>query len=87
MGSGGTKLLQQRYLPNAWSRNTNTAAVMTERGAEKDEGKEMSDGECSSHFLPNQSSGLIVTTKCFNNPKCPHSFHSSSDGFLSLLFS
>lgn len=27
---GGGNLLQQRYLPNAWSRNANTAAVMTE---------------------------------------------------------
>lgn len=40
-GNGGRKvgrrgvkktLLQQRYLPNAWSRNTNTAPVMTETG-------------------------------------------------------
>lgn len=29
-------LLQQRYLPNAWSRNTNTAAVMTDKDPEED---------------------------------------------------
>lgn len=45
MGAGG--LLQQRYLPNAWSRNTNTAAVMTETDREKDREKEIFGGECS----------------------------------------
>lgn len=40
--------LQQRYLPNAWSRNTNTAPVMTET-AETDGEKEMFGGECLFH--------------------------------------
>lgn len=31
----GGDVLQQRYLPNAWSRNTNTAAVMTETEAQR----------------------------------------------------
>ena len=35
VGVGGGDVLQQRYLPNAWSRNTNTAAVMTETEAQR----------------------------------------------------
>lgn len=34
---GEKNLLQQRYLPNAWSRNTNTAPVMTETEMEEKE--------------------------------------------------
>lgn len=35
----GGDVLQQRYLPNAWSRNTNTAAVMTETEAQRKDGE------------------------------------------------
>lgn len=53
-GGGGGQLLQQRYLPNAWSRNTNTAPVMTEtEGQEKTEEKSCSCVRLSSSLATN----------------------------------
>lgn len=87
-GNGGRKVgnggaTYSWYLPSAWSRNTNTAPFDWDREKcrKRDVWWRMS---CPTNFVANQdliaqtarekqTPGLIIPTKCFNNPKFPHS--------------
>lgn len=84
VGRVGGDLLQQRYLPNAWSRNTNTAPVMTETEGPRKTEKKMFGGErlfqqmfrlikIWLHKQQEREADLWLNHKCFNNPKFPHS--------------